>query len=373
MLLSALFPARPVRGVFSGARGRRRAAAACLGLCLAVLGVEPGSDPGVVSLQAQERNKETELEFRGEVALPPRTLSRRSRLYLRLSGVAFPFRGRTWSNHRGHFRFKDVPPGVYTLSIYIPGVGEMLQTVEITESFADQRRRVVKKFDFDQETLEERSRIVNTGVVSVRQLSIPRKARGEFKKAQDRLRDRKVDEAIRLLQRAVELAPQFIEAMNNLGTIHFQRGEFDVAEDYFREALAIEPDAFEPLVNLGGVLLAGGSGREAIEFNQRAQELRPHDALANAQLGLSYFRLGQFEQAVEHLRVTKEFDPAHFSNPQLTLARIYLRRSQSEAALQELEDFLEQHPDSNESTNIRTTIEEIRESRAQSAGERPPL
>jgi Flp pilus assembly protein TadD len=368
MILSVLFPTR-VLGIWTRTGGRRGAAAACVCLCLVVL----GSDPGAGLLQAQERDQQAELEFRGEVTLPPRTLvSRRARLFVGLVGVSFPFRERTWADHRGRFRFKDVPAGSYTLAIYIPGVGEMLQTVEITESFADARGRVVKKFSYDRETLQERTRVVNTGVVSVRELSISRKARGEFRKAQDRLRDRKVDEAIALLKRAVELAPQFMEAMNNLGTIYFQKGEFDVAEDYFRQALAIEPEAFEPMVNLGGVLLTTGSAHEAIEFNQRAQELRPLDALANAQLGLCYFRLGEFGKALEHLQMTRDLDPAHFSNPQLTMARIYLRRSQREAALRELEEFLEQHPDSGESENVRATIEEIRESRARST-ERPPF
>jgi tetratricopeptide (TPR) repeat protein len=360
MILSALLPTGH----------RRAAAAACLSLVLAVL----WTDLGAVRLQAQQRDKEAELEFRGEVTLPPRTMiSRRARLLLHLSGVSFPFRARTWANHRGEFRFKDVPPGSYTLSIYVPGTGEMLQTVEITESFADEEGRVVKGFSFDQETLQEQSRIVNSGVVSVRELSIPRKAKGEFRKAQDRLRDRKVDEAIELLKRAVELAPQFMEAMNNLGTIYFQKGEFQVAEDYFRQALAVEPEAFEPMVNLGGVLLATGSAHEAIEYNQRAQELRPLDALANAQLGLCYFRLGEFTQALEYLEKTKELDPAHFSNPQLTIARIHLRRAQRDAAVRELEDFLAQHPDSEDSESVRTTIEEIRESQARSTGEGRPF
>ena len=319
-------------------------------------------------LQAQER--ERELEFRGEVTLPPKTMvSRRARLFVSITGVSFPFRERTWADGRKRFRFKNVPVGSYTLSIYIPGVGEMQQTVDVTESFADEKGRVEKKFAFDQETLEDQTRIVNTGLVSVRELSIPRKARGEFKKAQDRLRDRKVDEAVEHLQRAIELAPEFMEAMNNLGTIYFQRGDLETAKDYFRQALEIEPESFEPMVNLGGVLLATGSAHEAIEYNQRAQEIRPLDALANAQLGLCYFRLGEFEKALEYLGRTKDLDPGHFSNPQLTIARIYLRRSQREAAMRELEEFLKEHPDSRESDNVRATIENIRQRQARSTGD----
>lgn len=367
MLLSVLFPRRAL-GTLAEKRQQHRTAAVFLGLGLVLLGALSGADP----LQAQARDKDAELEFRGEVTLPPRTLlSRRSRLLLNLSGVSFPYRDRTWANHRGEFRFKDVPPGSYTLSIYVPGYGEMLQTVNITESFADERRRVTKQFVFDQEALLDQARVVDTGMVSMRQLSISRKARGEFKKAHDRIRDRKVDEAVRYLKRSIELAPQFMEAMNNLGTIYFQRGELDTAEQYFRDALAIESDYFEPMVNLGGVLLATGNVEEAMQFNQRAQELRPLDALANAQLGLCYFRLGEYGSALEYLQRTKEIDPAHFSNPQLTMARIYLRQSLQGAALRELEEFLEYHPDSVESDNVRATIEEIREFQAVTVG--PPL
>ena len=368
-----LFPAfrnSPLVPEPSRARSGRGRVAVCLSLWLGIAFAEPA----LHSLQAAEPGERSELEFRGEVTIPPRALvSRRARLYLTLLGVTAPFRARTWADHRGRFRLKKIPPATYALSIYIPRVGEILQTVEITESFADTAGRVHKKFVFDEETLRNQVRAVNAGVVSVRELSVPGKAWGEFRKAQDRLRGRRVEEAIRHLERAVELAPQFIEAMNNLGTIYFRKNDYATAERCFRQALEIEPEAFEPLVNLGGVLLATGSASEAMGFNRRAQAIRPHDPLANAQLGLSYFRLGDFDLALEYLQRTKELDPAHFTNPQITLARIYLRRSQREAALRELEEFIEQHPDSPEANNVRATIEKIQDAEPRSLGERLPL
>ena len=178
--------------------------------------------------------------------------------------------------------------------------------------------------------------------------------------------------AIEHLKRAVELAPQFIEALNNLGTIYFQRQEFSRAEGYFRKALEIEPEAFAPLVNLGGVLLAIGLAEEAFEINRKAQDARPQDALANAQLGLSYYLLGDYEEAASYLEQTKEIDPAHFTNPQISLARIYLRRAQEKEALRELEEFLEQHPDSPQAQDVKAMIEKLQRSHANSADEPPP-
>ena len=364
-----LLRSSPLLSMTLEARNRRVQAAACLGLCLAIAFLELFPP----SLRAAEPNHINGLEFRGEVNLPPKTVPFRRQIFLTLFGVKKPFRGRAWGDSKGRFRFHNLPPGTYTLSIYIPGVGEVLQTVDVTESFADSNGRVEKKFVFDEQALRVHARPLNNATVSVRELSIPYKAWGEFSKAQSRLRARDIEGAIEHMKRAVELAPKFSEALNNLGTIYFQRQDYSTAETYFRKALSAEPNAFEPLVNLGGVLLSLGSAREAMEINQRAHDARPQDSLANAQLGLSYFRLGDFEHAVQYLEQTKFLDPAHFSNPQIALARIYLRRSQYEAAVRELRDFLEQHPDAPEAMNVRATIEKIQRSQTSAAGERLSL
>ncbi len=308
------------------------------------------------------------LEFRGQVLVPPNVVavSRRNRITLNLFGVTSPFTARTWADGKGRFRFRNLQPATYTLSLYLPGVGEILQTVEITKSFADPKGRVEKKFSFDAETLRARARPVVPATVSVRELSIPSKARREYEKAVSRLRSRDAERAIEHLKRAVELAPQFVEALNNLGTIYFQKRDLGTAENYFRAALQQEPSAYEPLVNLGGVLLNRGRLREALEINRQAQQTRPHDALANVQLGLSYYLLGDSEQATTYLERTEELDPAHFSNPQIPLAEIYLSRSQEAKALQKLQDFLEQHPDSPRAQRVKAQVERIQQSQATS-------
>ena len=305
--------------------------------------------------------------------LPSRTLTWGERLSLTLFGVESPFVARTTVSPGGTFRFRNLNPGAYSLSIYVPRVGEILQTVEITPSFADTKGRVEKKYLLDEESLRSKARPIPRGIVSVRELSIPAKAIKEYQEAQERLRRYEVERAIEHLQKAVEIAPQFVEALNNLGTIYYQRREYAAAEDSFRQALKQEPEAFAPLVNLGAVLLALERLQESLEINQQAQEVRPQDALANAQLGLNYLLVGEPEKAIQYLDRTKELDPAHFSNPQLPLARIYLRRSEQEAALRELEDFLEHHPDSPTAPQVRAMIEEIQEEEASTERQRLSL
>ena len=153
---------------------------------------------------------------------------------------------------------------------------------------------------------------------------------------------------------------QFSAAWNNLGTIAYQTGKYDRAEECFREALKQEPRSFEALVNLGGVLVTEQKLDEALDYNRQAVVARPNDALAQSQLGLTYYLIGSLDLATKHLEQAIEIDPLHFSHPQLVLFRIHLRQGNPDAAADVLEDFLTRHPDWPRASNMRSTIVELR-------------
>lgn len=187
-------------------------------------------------------------------------------------------------------------------------------------------------------------------------LSIPDRAMKEYREAQRCLARRESGEASVHLSRALQIAPQFAAAWNQLGTIAYQSGRYRDAEANFRRALDADPASFEPLVNLGGVLLNLGRPQEATSYNERAVARRPNDALANSQLGLSYFDLNDLDRAEKYLTTAVRLDPAHFSHPQLALAEIYLRRGDRPSALAALHDFLDRHPDSPGAAGVREKI-----------------
>ena len=138
------------------------------------------------------------------------------------------------------------------------------------------------------------------------------------------------------------------------------RERYTLAENHFRKALEADPQAFEPLVNLGGVLLNLGQADEALPLNLHAVLRRPNDALANSQLGMSYFLLRKPDLAGKYLAIAKQLDPEHFSHPQLMLSEIYLQRNELAAAIEELEDFLRRHPDAPEAESVKAKIKRLR-------------
>jgi len=191
-------------------------------------------------------------------------------------------------------------------------------------------------------------------------LAIPDQARREYEEAEKKLAKRDVEGAVAHLERAVELAPRFAPAWNNLGTIAYQSRAFPRAETCFRKSLEADPDFYQPLVNLGGVLINLAKFDEALRYNLYAALTRPNDALANSQLGMNYFFLDKPDLARKYLTAAKRLDPAHFSHPQLILAEIDLRQKDRAAAVGELEEFLQYHPDSPEAGKIKENIAKLR-------------
>jgi Tfp pilus assembly protein PilF len=282
-------------------------------------------------------------------------------LRVNLFAIERPYVESTEVNRAGEFRFRSLAPGNYTVAVVRNGLGEVRRTVVVSGAVADPSGVVHTTIPY---TSSEAAANPNGGVVSVHQLSIPGNASAKYAEAQKRLASHDPDGAVHVLEEAVAAAPDFAAAWNALGVIAFQTGDDDHAETLFRKALSADSGAFEPLVNLGGVLLKKATVKklaptEALPFNQRAVQDRPEDALANAQLGMNYFKLDQFDQAEQYLLAAKRLDPAQYYQPQLFLAEIYARRGNRGAAIQELEDLLALRPDGPLSDSIRHNLAQL--------------
>jgi tetratricopeptide (TPR) repeat protein len=270
-----------------------------------------------------------------------------------------PFTAATASDSAGRFAFKNLRADDYTVAVFIPGRGEARRTVEVGSAVAGSHHRVSLTLDLKDSDFEPAS--IPRYSVSTSQLAIPKAALREYQQAQKDLERHDPDAAVKRLQDAVAIAPRFAMAWNELGTIAYQTRKFDRAEECFRQALDQDPGSFEPLVNLGGVLVTVHKLDEAAEYNLRAVLTRPNDALANSQLGLTYFELARLDLAQKYLERARQIDPAHFSHPQLLLAEIHLRRGERREAAAVLEEFLKYHPDWPQAAKMRQTIAELRQ------------
>ena len=309
------------------------------------------------NLLAADAKPSAKFELVGEVRLAQPQKPRRLVAYVALNGNTMPYFAHTWTDFGGKFKFKKLPAGSYSLRVEVRRRGETLQTVEVSPSLADQKGRIHQIVTV--EPSQSAAVKQKPDVVSVRELSIPEKARSLYVKAEKNLSKGEIEKGVALLESAVNLAPHFVAAINRIGTVFHMQKDFARSEQYFREALEIDPNSYAPLVNLGGSLLAMGRFDEALAINQHAVTVRPRDALANAQLGVNYLSLKDDAKAEEYLIRTKAIDPLHFTYPQLALAGIYTRQNKSALVVQELREFLKLHPDDMQRKLIQKQIESL--------------
>jgi tetratricopeptide (TPR) repeat protein len=111
----------------------------------------------------------------------------------------------------------------------------------------------------------------------------------------------KFDEAEQLYRRAIEIDPNYCDAMDNLGKLLRQQGRIDEAIDWYKQSLEILPDNTVAIQNLASAYLFQGKWEEAIQEYERLTEIAPENPEGFYGLGTTYLNLQQPEKAVEFL------------------------------------------------------------------------
>jgi predicted O-linked N-acetylglucosamine transferase (SPINDLY family) len=124
-----------------------------------------------------------------------------------------------------------------------------------------------------------------------------------------------LDEAIALLQRAVELEPGHAAAHHNLGSAYRDRGEPQAALAAYGEAVRLAPQSAEAHYGVGLMLMGERRYEEALASLRRAIELNPRIAEARFEAGNAHMGLGNWQAALG------EFKAAIAARPDYAEAR----------------------------------------------------
>jgi tetratricopeptide (TPR) repeat protein len=118
-----------------------------------------------------------------------------------------------------------------------------------------------------------------------------------------------LEQAAQAYGKAVDAAPDWVEAHINLGTTLYQLGRMEEAREHFDAAVYFEPKNALAEFNLGCVLEQLGHEGDAIEHLVRAIELAPGLADAHLNLALAYEKKGHAQNAFQHLSLYLRYEP----------------------------------------------------------------
>lgn len=124
-----------------------------------------------------------------------------------------------------------------------------------------------------------------------------------------RLVQGRIEEALELFTKSVQLAPGDSQALNNLGSVLLELGRLEEAEENFKRALDLTPDYVQAHNNLGITCLRLGRFEEALASYRQALAISPNYAEAHNNLGNALKNLGRLKEAEESFRQALIYKP----------------------------------------------------------------
>ena len=171
----------------------------------------------------------------------------------------------------------------------------------------------------------------------------PKKAVDEFQKALKAEQQGKTDEAMRGYRKAIEIAPNFYPAHNQLGVAFLSRQDFAAAQAQFEEVIKLNQTDANAYFNLGNVFLLTDHLDDAVRLLEDGLRKQPNSGLGKFLLGSVYRRAGRLPEAEKALHDAIQFD-ATLSTAHLELVNLYLREKRTAEAISELRFFLKTFP-----------------------------
>jgi Flp pilus assembly protein TadD len=294
-------------------------------------------------------------------------------LAVRLEGESAQQVAYSYVGEDGEFQFPGLildPIQHYYLIVKVEGFKPIRQTLNVSRETLFAPRIMIF---LEPDVADSAGNATGGSVISAKQLAtkIPDKAIDEYKKAGKESAAGNYSKAVEHLKRALELAPDYYEAQNNLGVQYLQTQLFRDAEKAFGRAQSLNPGADEPLINLGSLYYqegqiqsssgkeeAGATFQKAVGFLQEAIRKNPRSAIAHQYLGAALYKTGSYDQAEPALHRALELDSG-LTEAEINLLNVYTRQNRYAEALQQIDSFLQRNPKSPQRGPLEKLKEQI--------------
>ncbi len=202
---------------------------------------------------------------------------------------------------------------------------------------------------------------VEGATVSLTSISAPADARKAYEKGRKAGSEKRFDEAIKELNKAVEIYPQYAVAWSLMAEIHRVENHFDLAKQEYAQALAADSKFVSPYFGLAAMAILENRWADAEQLTEQLIALNafayPMAYYFNA---AANYNLGKLDAAEQSGRKFQQMDSAH-SRPDiaLLLGNILAAKHQYAEAAQLYRNFLAAKPDAPNADALRKEAQRL--------------
>jgi hypothetical protein len=267
----------------------------------------------------------------------------------------------------GLFVFRKLSDGTFQVRIQTAGTNYVSQTKRVDLARPHGFGAAFEELDFVLTTVRNNSSTTKPGVVFVQE--VPEPARKQYQKGSELLeKSNKRQEAFAALKSAIDIFPQYFDALEMLGTEQVKDAQYEAAIPLLTKALEVNSRAYASCFALGVAQFNVKQLQPAIESFRRAVSLNEKSINANLWLGIALRQTSRLDEAESSLKRADLLAESKLPEAHWQLALLFNQLKRFREAADELEKFLKVQPDARDVELIKKLIQRLRQ---QSVAEKP--
>lgn len=267
---------------------------------------------------------------------------------------------RQFSDDEGNVEFQDIPGGTsYRIRVTDPLVEDNTSD-QVGLACGEGRNEIVTvklRADADAELKRQEAA---EAMVSALELNVPSGAKKEFEKGATAMQDNENANAMKHLQRAIELYPQYAMAWNHLGVLYMQTNQMDKGREAFEKAVQLNPHYPSALVNLAKVRWSQHKPGDVEDLMRKAVAADPSNLEALAILCNALVVNGKTDEALLDTQKLHS-QPLHqqFALVHFLAARALAKDNRPTDAAAQYQMFLQEAPTSPAAPQARQALSQL--------------
>lgn len=193
--------------------------------------------------------------------------------------------------------------------------------------------------------------------ISVVQYRIPAKAREEYRKAHELIAKARMDEAGKHLDKALELCPNYADALTLRGVVELNQQDSQAAIIDLDRAIKADGNYAMAYMVMGSALNMQSKFDEAIRVLQRGESLAPNYWQAYFEMAKAFIGKADYPSALRQLERAENIAPIEYPLIHLLRAQALLSLKQYPEAATALQAYLQKDPQGANSQQARKMLE----------------